>query len=141
MTNTLLDRYVPEPIRAWIEERHYARVNAQATLAEAIKDDTLWIDTANHVALFSDHGVVHMRDVVRQILNVLDAINGVLIPARSPDRLESVMKGYGALVACLHDIGMADFSVFGRAMHPEFAAQAGGRVALSATPSRHSAGI
>jgi len=124
MTNTLLDRYVPEPIRAWIEERHYARVNAQATLAEAIKDDTLWIDTANHVALFSDHGVVHMRDVVRQILNVLDAINGVLIPARSPDRLESVMKGYGALVACLHDIGMADFSVFGRAMHPEFAAQA-----------------
>ena len=124
MTDTLLNRYVPEPIRTWIEERYYARVNAQAALAEAIKDETLWIDPANHVALFSDHGVVHMRDVVRQILNVLDAANGVLIPVRSPDRLESVMKEYGALVACLHDIGMADFSVFGRAMHPEFAAQA-----------------
>jgi hypothetical protein len=124
MTDTLLNRYIPEPIRAWIEERYYARVNAQATLDEAIKDETLWIDTANHVALFSDHGVVHMRDVMRQILNVLDAVNGVLIPAQSPNRLESVMKGYGALVACLHDIGMADFSAFGRAMHPEFAAQA-----------------
>lgn len=126
MTDALLDlnHQVPESIRVWIEQRYYAKVNAQAALAEAIKDETLWIDTANHVALLSDHGVVHMRDVVRQILHVLDVVNGVLIPARSPDRLESVMKDYGALVACLHDIGMVDFSTFGRAMHPQFAAQA-----------------
>jgi hypothetical protein len=34
------------------------------------------------------------------------------------------MKGYGVMVAYLHDIGMVDFSAFGRAMHPEFASQA-----------------
>lgn len=119
-----LDCYVPEPIRVWIEQRYYAKVNAQAVLDQAVKDPTLWIDPANHVALFSDHGVVHMRDVMHQILGVLDTINGVLVPHRPPERLEATMKGYGALVACLHDIGMADFSAFGRAMHPEFAAQA-----------------
>lgn len=118
------NRYIPEPIRVWIEQHYYAKVNAQAVLDQAVKDPTLWIDPANHVALFSDHGVVHMRDVIHQILGVLDTINGVLIPHRPPERLEATMKGYGALVACLHDIGMADFSAFGRSMHPEFAAQA-----------------
>lgn len=119
-----LDRYIPADIRAWIEQRFYAKINQQAVLDEAVKDPTLWIDTGNHVALFSDHGVVHMRDVMRQTLTVLDTISGVLVPLRPAQRLETVMKGYGALVAALHDIGMADFSAFGRKMHPEFAAQA-----------------
>ncbi|HRW11278.1 MAG TPA: hypothetical protein P5121_39535, partial [Caldilineaceae bacterium] len=33
------------------------------------------------------------------------------------------MGGYGVMVAYLHDIGMRDFSPFGRTMHPEAAAQ------------------
>ncbi len=36
----------------------------------------------------------------------------------------ALMQGYGVLLACFHDIGMIDFSGFGRQMHPEFAAQA-----------------
>ncbi len=118
-----LDRHLPADIRVWIEQRFYAKINQQAVLDEAVKDPALWIDTGNHVALFSDHGVVHMRDVMRQTLSVLDSINGVLMPQRPQARLDMVLKGYGALVAGLHDIGMADFSAFGRAMHPEFAAQ------------------
>ncbi len=119
-----LDQYLSEKNRNWLEERYYARVNAQARFEQAIRDPSFWSDGGRHLAMFSDHGVVHVRDVARQILQVLEAINGVLIPARPPGRLDFFMKGYGVMAAYLHDIGMADFSAFGRAMHPEFAAQA-----------------
>jgi len=76
----------------------------------------------NHVAFFADHGVVHVRDVATHILPILDVINGVLVPARDALRQE-FMKGYGVMLAYSHDIGMIDFSAFGRAMHPEFTAQ------------------
>jgi hypothetical protein len=34
------------------------------------------------------------------------------------------MCEHGVVLALLHDIGMVDFSIFGRMMHPEVAAQA-----------------
>jgi hypothetical protein len=120
----LLNYYLSEKVRAWLEQRYYAQVNAQATFDHAIHDPDFWRGPAKHVALFSDHGVVHVRDVAHQILQVLDAIHGVLIPDRARHRLDFFMRGYGVMAAYLHDIGMADFSAFGRAMHPEFAAQA-----------------
>jgi hypothetical protein len=76
-----------------------------------------------HVGLFSDHGVVHARDVATQLLDVLANCHGVLIPRRNSRRF-ALMQGYGVLLAYFHDIGMADFSSFGRTMHPEYAAQA-----------------
>jgi hypothetical protein len=116
--------YLPERVRAWLETHYYARVNAQARLECLILDPDFLDAPRKHVGLYSDHGVVHMRDVARQILQVLGAIHGVLIPSRPPERFDGFMKGYGVALAYLHDIGMADFSAFGRAMHPEFAAQA-----------------
>src|SRR5918998_1218088 len=117
-----LDRYLPASIRGHIEQHYYARINAQARLEQLLQDPEFLRDPAHHVALFADHGVVHVRDVATQILRVLDTINGVLIAARDESRLE-FMKAYGVTVAYLHDIGMTDFSPFGRAMHPEFVAQ------------------
>ena len=63
------------------------------------------------------------RDIANQVLDVLATCHGVLIPRRDPQRF-ALMQGYGVLLAYFHDIGMVDFSVFGRSMHPEFAAQA-----------------
>ncbi len=122
--NTLahLDKYLLPEIRSLIEQRYYAQINTQAHLDQLVNDLDFLTAPEKHMAFFSDHGVVHVRDVAQQILKVLDIINGVLIPARTSSRLES-MKGYGVIVAYLHDLGMADFSQFGRAMHPEVAAQ------------------
>ena len=119
-----LDTYLPESIRSQIEQRYYARVNEQARFERFIDDPEFVRHPLRHIALFSDHGVVHVRDVAHQILQVLDVVNGLLIPRRSPRRLDFFMKGYGVMVAYLHDIGMVDGSHFGRAMHPEFATQA-----------------
>ncbi len=118
-----LDRWVSAAIRDEIEDRFYAQINAQATLGRLARDPEFMAAPAQHVGLFADHGVEHVRDVANQVLTVLATCHGVLIPRRDARRL-ALMQGYGVLLAYFHDIGMIDFSSFGRAMHPEYAAQA-----------------
>lgn len=121
--NSAFDRYVSAAIRGEIERRFYARANYNARL-EQLRHDPLFLSQPHlHPGTFSDHGVVHMSDVARQLLIVLDRVHGVLIPSRSQLRLER-MRAYGVLAACFHDVGMFDTSDFGRQMHPEFASQA-----------------
>lgn len=117
-----LDRYLPERIRAQIEESYYRLVGELGQLDQVAHNAEFLADPLSHVATFSDHSVVHVRDVATNILRVIETINGVLIPRRSPRRLD-FMRGCGVMLAYNHDIGMRDFSAFGRAMHPEFAAQ------------------
>lgn len=118
-----LDSYLSPAIRQQIETQYYAKVNEQARLENLLLDPQFHEAPEDHIGLFSDHGVVHVRDVARQILEVLERVHGTLIPRRSPERFH-LMKGIGVLLAYIHDIGMFDFSSFGRAIHPEFAAQA-----------------
>ena len=118
-----LDRWVSAEIRSQIENQFYARINEQAAFERLVTDPDFMDALQDHVALFSDHGVVHMRDVAKQLLSVLEISHGTLIPRRSPLRYARLC-GYGVLIALLHDIGMVDFSNAGRSMHPEFAAQA-----------------
>lgn len=117
-----LDRYLPEKIRATIEGDYYGRVGEQARLDQVAHNPEFLADPLSHVAVYSDHSVVHVRDVATNILQVIDTINGVLVAPRGTRRLD-FMRGYGVILAYNHDIGMRDFSAFGRAMHPEFAAQ------------------
>lgn len=118
-----LDRFISPQIRATIEERYYAKVTQQSLLKEALKDPLFLKKPSAHVALFSDHGVVHVRDVAQQILQVLSSTSGMLIPIREAVRF-NWMKAYGVVVAYVHDIGMVDLSTFGRSMHPEYSTQA-----------------
>ena len=120
---TSLDNFLSAEIRQQIEERYYARINARSRF-ERLRDDPVFLaNMGRHVGLYSDHGVVHVRNVAEQLLAVLAQQQGVLFGKRPLPRLER-MKGYGVLVAYFHDIGMVDFSDFGRTMHPEFASQA-----------------
>jgi hypothetical protein len=119
-----LDCFLPASVRVWIEQTFYARINAQARLEAALADPTFYSDPAAHLALFNDHGVVHVRDVAQQVLRLLDRTHGTLIARREEQRLHGFMKSYGVLLAYLHDIGMIDVRPSGRAMHPEFASQA-----------------
>lgn len=114
--------HLPEAFTSYIEANFYGKVTEQSMLEAIVNDESFLADPLKHVALFSDHGIVHGRDIAGKIVQVLHHINGLLIPERQGSRLE-FMLGYGVMLAYLHDIGMRDFSAFGRAMHPEFAAQ------------------
>jgi len=117
-----IEHFISREIRTQIEARYLTPINAQARLEQVIHDPLLYQDPEHYPPFFADHGVVHHQDVARQILQVLDTVHGLLIPAREPDRLQ-FMKGYGVLLAYLHDIGMNDFSHFGRVTHPGHATQ------------------
>ncbi len=121
MSDYSFENYLPESVRSYLENTYYGRVNEQARLENLISTPGFWQGLEKHPAFFSDHGVVHVRDVAQQILQVLKTINGVLIPFREAAQMESFLYGYGAALAYLHDIGMCDLSPFGRAMHPEYA--------------------
>ncbi len=118
-----LDRWLSPQIRDQLEQTYYAAVNNRARF-EMLSRDPSFLEALRlgepHVGLFSDHGVVHVRDVAAQVLRVLERAHGLLIPPRPAWRLAS-MQGYGVLLAYFHDIGMVDFTAFGRAMHPESA--------------------
>lgn len=118
------ERYLSQSVRERIEQDYYGRVNAQARIENLIRDPLFLQNAARNPALFSDHGVVHVRDVARQVLRVMQTINGVLIERHGQQEMELFLYGYGVALAYLHDIGMSDLSAFGWAMHPEFAAQA-----------------
>ncbi len=113
---------LPAAFTTYIEQHYYAQVTEQSRLEVVVQDPDFLANPLKHVALFSDHGILHGRDIAGKMSQVIQHINGLLIPWRSPSRLE-FMLGYGAMLAYLHDIGMKNFSAFGRAMHPEFAAQ------------------
>src|SRR5262245_30913104 len=81
-------RYLPAEIKTGIEQNYYAKVEEQAHLDRFARDPEFLEHPSTHVALYSDHGVVHVRDVARQTLRVLDGINGILTPERPPGRLE-----------------------------------------------------
>ncbi len=118
-----LDKFLSPAIRNWIEQTYYARINRQAELRHALADPAFLARPNEHVALFADHGVVHVRDVAQQILHVLDAAHGVLMPERTPQRFRW-MQGLGVALAYVHDIGMAETGIRGRPMHAEYATQA-----------------
>ncbi len=118
-----LDRYLPRPIRAHLEERFWRPIEAQATL-EILRDDPRFLaDPGRHPAIFADHGVVHVRDVAIGLVRLLDTIDGVLLPRRPAPR-EFFVQTLGVAMAYLHDIGMVDMTAAGRRVHALFAAHA-----------------
>src|SRR5437764_3032416 len=98
-------RYIPESVRDGIESVYYQRVNDQTAWSHFAKDPEFLLDPASHLALYSDHGVVHVGNVASQIVRVLDVVNGVLIPSRSGLQRE-FMQGYGGMAAFVQYIGM-----------------------------------
>lgn len=119
-----LDQYISASIREFIEQNFYQQISNRATLLEIAKKNEKFdhIDLKNDIALFSDHGIIHMRDVAIRTVTVIKKSNGILMPYRSSYRLH-FMESLGVMLAYLHDIGMVDFTEFGRAIHPQFAAQ------------------
>jgi len=115
--------YLPQAVRADLEERLWRPIEAQASL-EVLRDDPAFFSNpGKHPAIFADHGVVHVRDVAIGLVRLLETINGVLLPYRDADR-QRFVEVIGVALACLHDIGMVDMTPAGRRVHPQFAAHA-----------------
>jgi hypothetical protein len=118
-----VDDYLPPSLRIDLEERLWRPIESRATL-EALRDDPGFArQPGAHPAMFADHGVVHVRDVANTAVQLVDSIDGLLLPGRAPDRRRCV-TAVAVATAYLHDIGMVDLTPGGRRVHPAYAAQA-----------------
>jgi hypothetical protein len=90
-----MDRYLPEDVRTTLEERFWHTVEERSTVEAFSRDRTILGAPDTHPALFSDHGVVHARDVATGTLELADVIDGRLLLARPVDRREFVHGSRG----------------------------------------------
>jgi len=118
----LLDKYISPVFRANIEKTYYEKINANAYIDEAIKDPLFRAHPFKHISFYNDHGVVHVRDVSMRTLRLLDQLNGLYFGKRSSARLE-FMKGFGAMLAYVHDIGMVETKSLDHDLHAQASAQ------------------
>jgi hypothetical protein len=116
-----IDELLPARVRETLEERYWRPIQEAAVLERFADDSAFIADPVNHIALFSDHGVVHVRDVAAGVHSLAATVNGVLLPGRPPER-QAFLAGYGVLAAYIHDIGMHDQTRVGRRLHPVYAA-------------------
>jgi hypothetical protein len=116
-----IDELLPAHLRETLEERYWLPIQDAAVLEQFTHDPAFVADPVNHPALFSDHGVVHVRDIAAGVHSLLGTVNGVLLPRRPPDR-QAFVAAYGLLAAYIHDIGMHDQTRVGRRLHPVYAA-------------------
>ena len=89
----VLDEHLPIEIRDSIETEYYERISDQARVENAVEDERFLAAPFSHVALYSDHGVVHVRDVACRIVDLIDAMTGVLLPSRNRTRVK-FMQSY-----------------------------------------------
>ncbi|WP_448602389.1 Crp/Fnr family transcriptional regulator [Thermoleptolyngbya sp.] len=71
---------LPAAFTQYIEDNYYAQVTAQSRLEAVVRDPEFLNNPLKHVALFSDHGVLHGRDIAGKIVQVIRQIHGLLIP-------------------------------------------------------------
>jgi hypothetical protein len=117
-----MDRYLPAEVRAILEERFWQTVEENATLEAFAGDESVASAPSMHPALFSDHGIVHCRDVAAGTLELAEVVEGRLLPTRPGDRREFV-EALAVLIAYIHDVGMTDPTREGRRVHAIYAAQ------------------
>ncbi|MFA6408632.1 MAG: hypothetical protein WCW01_00370 [Gammaproteobacteria bacterium] len=113
---------IPEHICQLIGQKYYNKIPTAVDFEHIIHSKTFLENPTDDIALFSDHGLNHVKNVAAQVPTILRCVQGIHIPKRSPTRLK-FMEQYGIILGFIHDIGMSNVSAFGRAMHGEFVAQ------------------
>lgn len=117
-----LDRFIAPDVRMRLEERYWQPIEEAARAESFLADPEFFADPGRHPAAFSDHGVVHVRDVAHRSVRLAEQLEGGLLPARSGERLRTVQAS-AVLMGYLHDIGMVASTPAGRRVHAQYAAQ------------------
>jgi hypothetical protein len=117
-----LDGLLDPSVRRLIEQRFWEPVEASACIEVLRTDERFLSNPTAHPSMFADHGVVHVRDIASSFIELAGTADGLLLPARPPDR-QSFLIAYGLLITYLHDTGMFDQTREGRRVHAVFGAQ------------------
>jgi len=116
-----IDELLPPRLREVLEEQYWRPIGEAAILDALAGDSSFLADPLGHPALYSDHGIVHVRDIAAGFVSLASIANGLLL-ARRPSERQAFLVSYGLLLTYLHDVGMVDQTSVGRRLHPIYAA-------------------
>ena len=116
-----IDELLPPRLREVLEDRYWRPIEEAAGLDALAQDASFLADPVDHQALYSDHGIVHARDIAAGFVALAATANGLLVARRPPER-QAFLAAYGLLLTYLHDVGMVDQTAVGRRLHPIYAA-------------------
>ncbi len=122
-THAVLDQYLSPQVRHFLEANYYAKINDAARLSNIMRDTNFLAHPLEHFSLSTDHGLIHVRDIAMNLLDLLEQLNGVHFPKRNEQRLK-FMQGYGVMLAYLHGLGMLDPQLIQQNLCAEFSASA-----------------
>jgi hypothetical protein len=97
-----IDRHLAAELRSVLEERFWRPMVEGSTLKALRDDHALGRASDGHPALFSDHGLVHVRDVAAGVVELAETVDGILLPRRPVERREFVV-GPAVIIAYVHD--------------------------------------
>ena len=84
-----VQRFLPFPFREHLEA-FYKKIDEKATWQSFSHDPEFHANPISHVAMYADHGTVHVRDISVHFLKVFESCQGVLIPPRQGMDLEFI---------------------------------------------------
>src|SRR3954454_19950803 len=117
-----IDRHLAAELRSELEERFWRPMVEGSTLKALRDDHELGRAGYGHPALFSDHGVVHVRDVAAGVVDLAETVDGILLPRRPSDRREFVVS-LAVILAYVHDVGMYEPKTTCRLFHALYGSQ------------------
>lgn len=112
----LVQAYLPQWFQDIIDKNYYKKIEESLVFEKIIHDPKFLESPFDHIALYTDHGMVHVKNTTKLLLELIPKVNGILMPKRDADRL-NFLKGCGSLLGYIHDIGMIKLI---RGIHAEF---------------------
>ena len=120
--DAVLDDWIAPDLRAVVEDRFWAPIEQLTSLEAMVADPLFATDAGRCLALYSDHGPNHARDVAARAATLSEWAFGALFPDR-PDGRAQLVTGAAVLMALIHDVGMCVVPPVGRRLHAQYAAQ------------------
>jgi hypothetical protein len=115
-----LDVVFSNQLRTLIEQRYWAPIEARTVMEHIVIDPSFRTNPGRHLGLYSDHGVMHVRDVALRAIELTHKLNGSIFVERRQRDVDFV-AGCAVLLVYLHDVGMG--ASIDRKVHAPFASQ------------------
>lgn len=111
-----------ESVIRYFEDNYYQKITDACSFDVLSKSIAFFTSTSKHLSLYTDHGVVHVRNIACMAVELCETLHHLNYYHKTDSSLH-FMRSYLIFLTYLHDAGMCVFTGLGRATHAEYMAQ------------------
>ena len=76
----IISSVIPEHITDLINKQYYSKIPKAVDFEHILHSESFIKNPDNDIALFSDHGLNHVKNVAGQVPDILKSVHGIHIP-------------------------------------------------------------